>query len=76
VAVRGLPGIRIEGSDRVEVLPAEARWMTVAVRVPPDTAAAQPSGAHAIEFEVQRLDDQPDARPARAVEASTFVLPR
>jgi cytochrome c oxidase accessory protein FixG len=76
VAVRGLPGIRIEGSDTLDVQPAQARWMTVSVRVPPDTAATSAVGAHPIAFEVQRLNPQLDAPVARAVEESTFVLPR
>ena len=76
VAVQGLPGIRIEGSDTLEVQPAEARWMTVSVRVPPETAVAKTTGAHPIAFEVQRLNPQPDAPVARTVEQSTFVLPR
>ena len=76
VAVRGLPDIRIAGSDSVEVLPAEARWITVALRVPPETAAARDAGAHPIEFEVQRLEADSGAPSARSIEASTFVLPR
>ena len=76
VAVQGLPGIHIEGADTVEVQPAEARWLTVAVRVPPETAASRAAGAHPIAFEVQRLNPQPDAPVARTVEDSTFVLPR
>ena len=77
VAVQGLPGIRIEGSDTLEVQPAEARWMTVSVRVPPrDRRRAAPRARIPIDFEVQRLDAQPDESVARAVEKSTFVLPR
>ena len=76
VAVRGLPALRIAGSDTVEVLPAEARWITVALRVPPETSAARGAGAHPIEFEVQRLEPGSAAPSARRVEASTFVLPR
>ena len=76
VAVRGLPGLRIEGADTVDVQPAEARWLTVSVRVPPETAASRNAGAHPIEFEVQRVDASPGAPVARTVEASTFVLPR
>jgi polyferredoxin len=76
VAVRGLPDIRIAGSDSVEVLPAEARWITLALRVPPETAAARGAGAHPIEFEVQRLEPGSDVPSARSIEASTFVLPR
>jgi cytochrome c oxidase accessory protein FixG len=76
VAVQGLPGIRIEGSDTIEVQPAEARWMTVAVRVPPETAASRAAGAQPIAFEVQRLTTQQDVPVARTLEESTFVLPR
>jgi cytochrome c oxidase accessory protein FixG len=76
VAVQGLPGIRIEGSDTIEVQPAEARWMTVAVRVPPETAAFRAAGAQPIAFEVQRLTTQQDVPVARTLEESTFVLPR
>jgi cytochrome c oxidase accessory protein FixG len=76
VAVKGLSGIVLDGGDTLEVLPAQARWMSVAARVPAHTAAASGPGAHAIEFEIQRLDQQPDAPVARTVEKSTFVVPR
>jgi cytochrome c oxidase accessory protein FixG len=76
VAVKGLTGISLEGGDTLEVHAAEARWMTVAVRVPPETAAASGPGAHPIAFEIQRLSQAPDAPVARAVEDSTFVVPR
>jgi cytochrome c oxidase accessory protein FixG len=76
VAVKGLPGIVLDGADTLEVLPAQARWMSVAARVPPSTAAASGPGAHAIEFEIQRLEQQPAAAAASMVEKSTFVVPR
>jgi polyferredoxin len=76
VSVKGLPGIVLDGADTIEVLPAQARWMSVAARVPPQTATASGPGAHAIEFEIQRLSQEPDAPVARAVEKSTFVVPR
>ncbi len=76
VAVKGLSGIVLDGGDTLEVLPAQARWMSVAARVPAHTAASSGPGAHAIEFEIQRLDQQPDAPVARTVEKSTFVVPR
>ena len=74
VAVRGLPGIALNGASELQVLPAEARWMTVTVRVPAQTAQQAGPGAHAIQFEVQRQDGQ--ASTASAVEKSTFVVPR
>jgi cytochrome c oxidase accessory protein FixG len=76
LAVRGLPGIHIAGASSVELDPAEARWITVALRVPPETAADKGAGAHPIEFEVQRLEPNADTPSARSIEASTFVLPR
>ena len=76
VAVQGLPGMRLEGGDTLEVQPAEARWMTVSVRVPPQTAATSGPGAHAIAFEIHLLGHEPDGPVARALEKSTFVVPR
>jgi polyferredoxin len=75
VAVSGLPEARIEGSHQLEVQPADARWMSVAVRVPPQTASASGAGAHPIEFQVQRLGEAGTA-PTSTVEKSTFVVPR
>jgi hypothetical protein len=66
----------LDGADTLDVLPAQARWMSVAARVPPGTAAASGPGAHAIEFEIQRLEQEPAAALARMVEKSTFVVPR
>jgi cytochrome c oxidase accessory protein FixG len=76
VAVKGLPGIVLDGGDTLEVLPAQSRWMSAAARVPAQTAAAIGPGAHPIEFEVRRLGQEPDAPVARTVEKSTFVVPR
>jgi polyferredoxin len=77
LSVKGLPGIAIDGTgDPVEVGPAQARWIAAAVRVPPQTAASVSAGAHPIEFEIERLAHGPDAPAVKAVEKSTFVLPR
>ncbi len=76
VSVKGLPGIALDGADSVEVLPAQARWMSVSVRVPPQAAEAAGAGAHPIEFEIERLSQSPQEAPVRALEKSTFVVPR
>jgi cytochrome c oxidase accessory protein FixG len=76
VEVRGLDGIRIEGPSSIEILPAEARWMTVSTRVPADSAARSGPGVHAIEFEISLQGGAVDAPVARSVEKSTFVVPR
>jgi polyferredoxin len=76
LAVRGLPGIVLDGADTLEVQPAEARWMVASVRVPPESAAKAGAGAHPIEFEIRRIDAGDAAREAQTVEKSTFVVPR
>ncbi|MFO1272013.1 MAG: cytochrome c oxidase accessory protein CcoG [Rubrivivax sp.] len=75
VAAAGLPGLALQGPTEVSVAPAEARWVTLALRVPPEQAAAAAPGVHAIRFDVERVADGSDA--ARTLhEKSTFVIPR
>ena len=74
--VSGLPGIGLQGQETFEVAPAEARWVTVSVRVPPEAAAAAGAGAHPIQFGIERLPSADDTRSVREVEKSTFVVPR
>ncbi|MFN7727002.1 MAG: cytochrome c oxidase accessory protein CcoG [Rubrivivax sp.] len=76
VAVAGLPGIAVDGVAELTVAPAEARWLTVAVRVPPEVAANAGAGAHAIQFKIDRLTVAGGAADASEVEKSTFVVPR
>jgi len=72
VAVQDIPGAVLSGSPEVSLLPAEARWVTLAVRVPPEQAAALKPGAHPIRFEVSPLG----AAGAAVSEKSSFVIPR
>ncbi len=75
VAAAGLPGLALQGPTEVSVAPAEARWVTLALRVPPEQAAAAAPGVHTIRFDVERVADGSDA--ARTLhEKSTFVIPR
>ena len=55
--------------------PAEARWVTLALRVPPETAASLPAGAHEIHFTIERVATGGE-QARRIREKSTFVLPR
>jgi cytochrome c oxidase accessory protein FixG len=72
VDVQGIAGAELAAATDVELQPAQARWVTVAVRVPPQSAQAIGPGAHPIRFQVVPLAD-----PASAVsEKSTFVVPR
>jgi polyferredoxin len=76
IAVDGLPGIRVDGRAELQVEPAEARWVTVSARVPPEAAAQAGPGAHAIEFRVERLAAEVGDAPVTVMEKSTFVVPR
>jgi cytochrome c oxidase accessory protein FixG len=75
VAVEGLPGLRLPLTDPVTVASAEARWITVAVQLPPESASRAGGGAHTIHFDVQRVEAGGGA-PATLREKSTFVIPR
>jgi cytochrome c oxidase accessory protein FixG len=73
VRVQGIDGASIAGEDRVDVAPTQARWLTVAVRVPQAAAKSAGPGPHPIRFLVDV-----EAEPASAAvdEKSTFVIPR
>ena len=70
IAVQGLPGAQLTGATEAEVEGAQARWVVVAVRVPPDAAQRLGPGAHPLAFEVAAEGVPP------VVEKSTFVVPR
>jgi polyferredoxin len=77
VKVQGLPGAVIDGSAELRVAPTEARWLTVAVRVPPEAADAAGAGAHPISFDIERVADPAKGHAAVVLsEKSTFVVPR
>jgi polyferredoxin len=67
---RGLPGLHLASSVSATLAPAEARWVTVALRLPPEAAAAAGPGAQHIEFVLNGTGSVPLA------EKSTFVIPR
>jgi cytochrome c oxidase accessory protein FixG len=73
VFAAGLPGLALAEPLRLELAPAEARWATVALRLPPAAAQGLRGGAHPIEFEIRR-EAPGEARTLR--EKSTFVVPR
>ncbi|MDT8999173.1 cytochrome c oxidase accessory protein CcoG [Paucibacter sp. APW11] len=75
VQATGLPGLKLTQPVEVTVAAAEARWLSLALRVPPEAAAQAGAGAHEIHFDIQREAQAGDA--ARALrEKSTFVVPR
>jgi polyferredoxin len=74
VAVSGMPGIAVAGGAELSVNPAEARWVTLGVQIPPDAAAQAGTGAHAIQFHVERVGEDGDI--VQVTEKSTFIVPR
>jgi polyferredoxin len=84
LGVEGMDGIALAQSLDVVVAPADARWIAVAVRIPPQTAAQAGAGAHPIRFLLRVVEgkgDDDDDRHAqgsalRMQERSTFVVPR
>jgi len=73
IGVQGLPGVQLAQAAEVEVLPAQARWVTVAVQVPPQSAQGLAPGSHPIRFDVAALGGE---GAARVSERSTFLIPR
>jgi cytochrome c oxidase accessory protein FixG len=75
VAVDGLPGLALAEPVSLTLGPAEARWVTLALRLPPAQATATAAGAHEIHFTIQRQAGGGEAERSLR-EKSTFVVPR
>jgi cytochrome c oxidase accessory protein FixG len=75
ITVEGLPGARVVGAGEVEVGPAAARWVALAVQVPNAAAQAVGGGAHRIDFGITQQAGA-DGRSWQRDERSTFVVPR
>jgi cytochrome c oxidase accessory protein FixG len=73
IDVRGLEGARLADWKDVDIGPAEARWVPLAVRISPQDAQRVGSGPHPIAFHVVLLDP---AGGAERAEKSTFIVPR
>jgi cytochrome c oxidase accessory protein FixG len=77
IEVLGLTGALVGGDLAVQALgPAEARWVPLAVRVPPEAAQQLGAGAHTVRFQITRLPEMPTDKPVLALEESTFIVPR
>ena len=62
---------------QVELAPAEARWVTLGVQLPPEAARTVGAGAHGIRFHIDREASPGDpSSAASVVEKSTFMVPR
>jgi polyferredoxin len=75
VTADGLPGVTVTRGGDLDLLGAEARWVTVALRIPPEAAAQVGAGPHPIAFHIER-QAHGDAGSATVNEKSSFVVPR
>ena len=82
IGVEGLAGATVAQWADVELAPTEARWVPLAVQLPPQAAAALGPGAHPMRFRIALLADaaahaagSADVQAERD-EKSTFVVPR
>jgi cytochrome c oxidase accessory protein FixG len=75
VTLDGLPGALVTSHPDFEVGPAQARWLAVGVRIPPESARSLGAGVHPIHFNIERVT-RGDESPAAVHEKSTFVVPR
>ena len=73
IEAEGLPGLMLSRAATVDLGPAEAHWVNVALRMPPEATAQLKPGAHPIRWRVSRLGE---GAGETVVEKSTFVLPR
>jgi len=82
IDVEGLDGAHLSSWSDVVLGPTEARWVPLAVQLPPQSARTLGSGAHAIRFHIASSADvvpgvgEDSRAQAERREKSTFVVPR
>ena len=76
IRIVGLEQSQMTTPTEVSTEATEAKWVPVAVRVPPEVAQAMGGGASKISFEVERLPGVDAAAGHKVFEQSTFLVPR
>jgi cytochrome c oxidase accessory protein FixG len=76
VVASGIDGVQVTPAEPFTVAPAEARWLPLSVRVPPQSAEWQGAGAHVVQLHVERLAEQAGAAPVELIEKTTFMIPQ
>ncbi len=75
VGVEDLNQSSVQGGEELVLGPAEARWVPISVRVPPEAAARLGSGTHSVTVLVEQLR-QGDLPQVDVREKTTFMIPR
>ncbi len=78
ITATGVPGLTAQVAPLVQLAPAAALWVPVALRVPPQAASEAGAGSHGIQFVVEQVAGQGggDAVVATVHEKSIFLVPR
>jgi cytochrome c oxidase accessory protein FixG len=75
VSADGLPGLRLRTPVAFDIEPTQARWIALALQVPPETASRTPPGAHTVHLTIAR-ESGPGQEQRVQREKSSFMLPR
>jgi cytochrome c oxidase accessory protein FixG len=75
VSVSGLAQATVVGRSEIVLEPAQARWLPLAVQIPPQTVEQLGPGTHTLAFQIERVAAAGEA-PVRVTEHSTFIIPR
>ncbi|MFW9615329.1 cytochrome c oxidase accessory protein CcoG [Aquabacterium sp.] len=75
IGVEQLMQAQVSGGEEIVLGPAEARWVPIAVRIPPDVSSRMGSGAFAMTLVVEQLR-QGDQAQLDVREKTTFMVPR
>jgi cytochrome c oxidase accessory protein FixG len=75
VGVEQLSQSSVSGGDEVVLGPAEARWVPISVKIPPEVASRMGSGAFGMTVVVEQLR-QGEIAQVDVREKSTFMVPR
>ena len=76
LGVRGLAAATLLPDAEVTLGAAQATWLPLAVRVPPQEAARAGLGSHPIQFVVQQLAEDAASTARTVTEKSSFIVPR
>jgi cytochrome c oxidase accessory protein FixG len=75
VGVEDLTQSTVQGGEELVLGPAEARWVPISVRVPPEVAARMGSGTYGVTVLVEQLR-QSDRPQVDVREKTTLMIPR
>lgn len=75
IGVEQLNQASVLGGQELKLGPAEARWVPISVRVPPEVAARMGTGAHQMTLVIEQIR-QGDQAQIDLRERSTFMVPR